>query len=253
MQRNAIGLFAALILTVSCSTTRCPEGFLATDNAAWNQYLDEPVAIHVDDINLLDLFTRTPPFQDLNSIVNLSLAPGDPLCTAVDERIPKIRVTYHIDRITRRALLLRIAKEHGLNLNWHMYQGAPQAVVVTPKDGLTLTVPSRFKVEKGETEAPAGDMVVSRWRSSSGEVLELMAWPNGPAVDRGPMIVATEEPLQVAGQPTKLIKTKVFFGSTEEVLVIHLRQGETRYLISAKGMKAEDFKSVLRSVRLERK
>jgi len=80
-----------------------------------------------------------------------------------------------------------------------------------------------------------------------------MVWPDGPKVDRGPIIVATEEPLEVAGQQTKLVTTRVFFGSDQEALVIHLRQGEARYLVSAKGLSVKTFKDILKTLELSRK
>jgi len=69
-------------------------------------------------------------------------------------------------------------------------------------DRLSLSVPSRFELKDDSVRDPAGDMVLSRWRSPRGEVLEVLAWPQGPAVDRGPMIRESEEPLEVAGQNT---------------------------------------------------
>ena len=120
-------------------------------------------------------------------------------------------------------------------------------------DRLSLSIPPRFELKEESIKDSAGDMVSSRWRSPRGEVLEVLAWPTGAVVDRGPMIRASEEPLEVAGQNTKLIRTKTFLGHEEDSLVVHLRQGDAVYIVHATGMTAGDFKDIVRSVKLEGK
>jgi hypothetical protein len=120
-------------------------------------------------------------------------------------------------------------------------------------DHLSFSVPPRFELKEDSVKDSAGDMVLSRWRSPRGEVLEVLAWPAGSVVDRGPMIRESEEPIEVAGQNTMLIRTKMFFGHEEDSLVVHLRQGDAICIVHATGMTAGDFKDIARSVMLEGK
>jgi hypothetical protein len=115
-------------------------------------------------------------------------------------------------------------------------------------DNLSISLPDGF-ADQRELSPPSADghrhLV---WTGPDKAKIHLMAWPHGPTTDGGPMIAKSEEPISVAGQQTKLIKTQEFFGSPGEVLVVHLKQGKSRYIVFADNMTPESFKSILKSI-----
>jgi len=115
---------------------------------------------------------------------------------------------------------------------------------------LKLKIPSKYKASEQSVQDPAGDMLIYRWKSLTGGTLEVLVWPTGPRIERGPMVVDTEEVTIVANQQTKLIKASIFFGNKEEVLVVHLKNSRARYLINSKNININEFKSILNSAEI---
>ena len=117
---------------------------------------------------------------------------------------------------------------------------------------LVLSLPTRFVVVTLNEREPADGMVHSEWKTSSGEELSVLVWPDGPRVDidRGPMIVASQEPFSMAGVATRLVRTEVFFGVEDEVLVVHFAIGKAAYVVYARSMSRRDFVSILETARL---
>ena len=115
---------------------------------------------------------------------------------------------------------------------------------------LTMEIPPGFKAQMSHGKDSLGDLEVNRWRADDGQTLELLYYANFPKQDRGPMIVANEEEIEVADQKTKLIETKVFFGAEEKVLVVHLRSGKSIYIINAEHMPRDEFKALMPTVKI---
>ena len=118
---------------------------------------------------------------------------------------------------------------------------------------INFIIPKEFIQKSDAQKDPAGDLIYSRWENPNGVILEVMEWPTGPVVDRGIMIAASEEPIVVAEQNTKLILTKVFFGSDEEVYCIHLHKDKTRYVISGEDFEKEKFIQILETAKITKK
>jgi len=65
---------------------------------------------------------------------------------------------------------------------------------------LKLKIPSKYKASEQSVQDPAGDMLFYRWKSLTGGTLEVFVWPTGPRIERGSMVVDTEEVVIVANQ-----------------------------------------------------
>ena len=109
---------------------------------------------------------------------------------------------------------------------------------------LTLEIPDDFKTEIRCGKDSLGDQEINRWRAEDGRYIELLYFASGPAQvrDPQPMIVAEKEEIEVAGQKTALIKTEVFFGVDQKVLVVHLQFGDSIYIIYSERISKEEFK-----------
>ena len=118
---------------------------------------------------------------------------------------------------------------------------------------LTMEMPTGFKAESKQEKDPDWDVVGKRWEADGGRVIQVLYYVNQPKHDRGPMIVAAEEDIEVAGQKTKLTETRVFFGATQKVLLVCLRLSDTNYMIYSERMPKEEFKRFLRSIKLTKK
>ncbi|HSI15213.1 MAG TPA: hypothetical protein VK961_24405, partial [Chthoniobacter sp.] len=79
---------------------------------------------------------------------------------------------------------------------------------------LVLEIPARFKAEVLHKKAgPEGELDFNEWRTEDGRILQVLyyfkytSWDGG-----GPMKIAKEDAMDVAGQKTKLIETEWFLG-----------------------------------------
>ena len=86
------------------------------------------------------------------------------------------------------------------------------------------------------------------WVSPQGEQVQVLAWPDGPEAEIGPMVVAQREAITVGGQSTALITASVWMGDQAEVLVCHLRRAKARYAVVGRGIEVSAFRSVLETV-----
>jgi hypothetical protein len=118
---------------------------------------------------------------------------------------------------------------------------------------LSIEIPAGFKVQVSHSKDSLGDLEGNRWQAEDGRIIEVLYYASGPKQDRGPMIIAHEEPVEVAGQKTTLIETEVFFGATKKVLVVHLQFGDSIYILYSERMPKDEFKAFLKSVKLVKK
>lgn len=118
---------------------------------------------------------------------------------------------------------------------------------------LAIDVPSTFKLQASHEEDSARDGVISRWQGPKESVLWLEYFASVPKSDGGPMVIAKEEPIEVAGQKITLIETEVFGGVTKKALVVYLRSGEAYYTIFSGHIPKKQFKDILKTVRLRKK
>ncbi len=118
---------------------------------------------------------------------------------------------------------------------------------------ISIAIPSDFKVQESHTKDSLGDLEVNQWRAEDGRIIEVLYYATQPKQDRGPVVTAHEETVEVAGQKTMLIETEVFFGATKKVLVVHLRFGDSTYILDAERMSKDEFKLFLKSVKLVKK
>src|ERR1035437_10738940 len=81
---------------------------------------------------------------------------------------------------------------------------------------LSIEIPANFKVQESHTKDSLGDLEVNRWRAEDGRIIEVLYFASQPKQDRGPMVTAHEEAVEVAGQKTMLVETEVFFGATKK-------------------------------------
>jgi len=81
-------------------------------------------------------------------------------------------------------------------------------------------------------------------------VLELLYYATSPKQDRGSMVVANEEEIEVVGQKTMLIETKQFFGAPKEVFVVYLHFGDSTYIIDSEHMAKSEFKAILTNLKI---
>jgi hypothetical protein len=115
---------------------------------------------------------------------------------------------------------------------------------------LTMEIPAGFKMEVKHEKDSLGDLELNRWRAEDGRIIEILYYAGDPKQDRGPMVIAKEEPIEVVGQKTKLMETEVFLGATKKVLVVHLRFGDSTYIIDSERMSKGEFKGLLKNVKL---
>jgi hypothetical protein len=118
---------------------------------------------------------------------------------------------------------------------------------------LTLDIPSGFRETEHHQKDSLGDLDANRWESDDGRVLELLYYADFPKQDRGPMVIADEEAIEVVGQKTKLIETSWFFGVEKKALVVYLSFGNSTYIIDSEHMPKSEFKTILKTLQLLKK
>lgn len=123
---------------------------------------------------------------------------------------------------------------------------------------LSLTLPPEYRaadtrVDTFPVPGPPGLETTEEfrsWNAPGGRSVYLFQWTPYPR-DLGPMKVAAEWPVRVAGQETRIIETSMFMGRQQRVLVVHLAGGKPRAsaMIYAVGVARPEFESILAGVR----
>ncbi|MFC1588210.1 hypothetical protein ACFL54_07865 [Planctomycetota bacterium] len=115
-------------------------------------------------------------------------------------------------------------------------------------DRLKLKLSSEWQLKSNSfSKAPEQEYIFTFTNKLRHEI-NIHNWHEGTTIDRGPMMIADETPIMVAGVKTKLVRTTMFFGNNEKVLAVHLKKGKERYLIYTANMSDNDFKQVLNRV-----
>jgi hypothetical protein len=82
---------------------------------------------------------------------------------------------------------------------------------------LTMDIPSGFREVEQHQKDSLGDLEVNRWETDDGRVLQLLYYAGFPKQDRGPMVISSQESIEVVGQKTRLIQTSMFFGAQKKL------------------------------------
>jgi len=126
---------------------------------------------------------------------------------------------------------------------------------------LSLSLPAEYELAGNTSEriayspGPPGYYATEEfrsWRTPEGKALYLFLWkPSAPRA-LGPMAMAAEWPLVVAGQNTRIIETSQFMGSRRRVLVTHLSFSEPKAaaMIYTTGIEREEFEKLLSGVKI---
>ena len=122
---------------------------------------------------------------------------------------------------------------------------------------ISITLPSEYqpadrRVDTFPVPGPPGLRTTEEfqsWNAPGGRSVYVFQW-TPYARDLGPMAVAAEWPVRVAGQDTHIIETSMFMGRPQRVLVVHLsfRKPEARAMIYAVGVDRAEFESILARV-----
>jgi hypothetical protein len=126
---------------------------------------------------------------------------------------------------------------------------------------LTLSLPAEYRLsanssKQGELPGPPGFYATEEfrsWEAPGGKALHLFFWvPRAPR-DLGPMQVAAEWAVSVAGQSTKVFETSIFMGSKQRVLVtyLHFTNPEANAMLYASGLEPCEFEALLSGVKIE--
>ena len=85
------------------------------------------------------------------------------------------------------------------------------------------------------------------WQAPGGKNLYLFYWQPAPPRDLGPMAIASQQPVTVAGQQTAIVETSMFMGRQQKVLVTYLKfaDPEARAMIYADGLTVAEFEALL--------
>jgi hypothetical protein len=122
---------------------------------------------------------------------------------------------------------------------------------------LSLTLPAEYRAGDTRTgrfplPGPPGTETVEEfqsWNAPGGKSVYCFSWTPW-ARDLGPMAVAAQWPVKVAGQDTHIIETSIFMGHPQRVLVTHLTFSTPRAsaMIYAVGLTRSEFETVLAGV-----
>lgn len=115
---------------------------------------------------------------------------------------------------------------------------------------LTIRVPHGFHEVAGGSGPDERYDYHRGWATPEGKSFEVTAWRRIPDSTGGPMAVAKEEPVTVAGREVRLIRASRFQGTEGTALVVFLRSGDVLYRVHSRGIEPEEFKTILTEVRL---
>ncbi|MEO6875012.1 MAG: hypothetical protein ABI222_09335 [Opitutaceae bacterium] len=115
---------------------------------------------------------------------------------------------------------------------------------------LAVDIPADFKIQTKQRKDASGDTETNRWQAEDGRSIEILISAHSAKQDRGALVVANKEPVEVAGQRTKLIATKEFRGEQKKVFVVFLNFDDSIYLIAAEKMTLNEFRRFLQGINL---
>jgi hypothetical protein len=126
---------------------------------------------------------------------------------------------------------------------------------------LSLSLPAAYRLSANSSEqvglpGPPGFYATEEfrsWQAPDGKTLHLFFWvPRAPR-DLGPMQVAAEWAVSIAGQSTKVFETSIFMGSKQRVLVtyLHFTNPEANAMLYASGIEPLEFEALLSGVKIE--
>jgi len=107
-------------LAVSCATTvRPPQAFLGSTDSSWNQWLDTVVDVDMAEVRIVHL-----PLTD--AFVGMKLA-----IARADEAVEPLKVSLHVNQVTRRQALWLLAEKYELNMTVEHVPGQPPYVGIS--------------------------------------------------------------------------------------------------------------------------
>jgi len=125
---------------------------------------------------------------------------------------------------------------------------------------LSLSLPAEYRLSGNSSErvsipGPPGFYATEEfrsWQAPGGRAIHLFFWvPRAPR-DLGPMKVAAEWPVMVAGQNTKVVETSLFMGRKQRVLVtyLHFFDPEANAMLYASGVDRKEFEALLSGIKI---
>ena len=125
---------------------------------------------------------------------------------------------------------------------------------------LSLSLPAEYRLVGNTSErislpGPPGYYATEEfrsWQAPGGINLYLFFWRPRPPRELGPMTVAAERPVVVAGQKMKIFETSMFMGRKQRVLVTYLKfvDPEAKAMIYASGVGSKEFEGILSGVKI---
>ena len=118
---------------------------------------------------------------------------------------------------------------------------------------LSIDVPREFSPHARDSKGYPRDFEARVWRAGDRRGLQLLycAKCSPKREDADPLIPIEEEPILVAGQKTDLIHAERFYGTSGEALIVHIRFGESVYIVVSEGIPKDVFKRILGSIRVD--
>ncbi len=125
---------------------------------------------------------------------------------------------------------------------------------------IRFTLPEKYieinkTTEKISSKIPDGQPTIEyflSFKNSKGNDLFLFYWIGYPIRDRGPMSEKEAWNISIAGRTTKLIRTAIFMGIEQEVLVAHSKISENEYLmVFTPNIEVDEFKNILKIFKMK--
>jgi hypothetical protein len=117
--RFAFPLFL-VVLAVSCATViHPPQGFLASTDDSWNQWLDATVDVDLAEVRIIHL-----PLTDAFSGLRIAIAQAD-------APVESLKITLHASAITRRQALWLLAQKYELMMIVQQLPGQPPYIGIS--------------------------------------------------------------------------------------------------------------------------
>jgi hypothetical protein len=125
---------------------------------------------------------------------------------------------------------------------------------------LSLSLPSEYRLVDNTTESislpgPPGICATQEfrsWKSPDGKALHLFFWKPFPPRDLGPMKVASEWSVTVAGKKTVVAETSMFMGRTQHVFVTYFKftKPDATAMFYASGLDRSEFTRILSAIKI---
>ena len=117
--RSALLLFV-ISLAISCATTMSPpRGFLASSDGSLNQWLDTRLNVNFAEVRVMNL-----PLTDAFSGMKMAIA-------RADAPVESLKVTLHVNDVTRRQALWLLAQKYGLRITVEHVHKQPSYISIS--------------------------------------------------------------------------------------------------------------------------